>query len=146
MTRPLTLDASVFVSASNPAEAACAACRALMAAVHEREIPLIEPTLMPVEVAAAVRRALGDAMLARQFEQAVLGLPQLTLVALEDGLMRQAAQMAMDHALRGADAVYVATALRYGTVLVTLDAEQRARAPKSVRACTPAEAIRLIAT
>lgn len=49
-------------------------------------------------------------------------------------------RMAADHRLRGADAVYVAVARRFGTVLVTLDAEQRTRSDARVTALTPAEA------
>lgn len=60
-------------------------------------------------------------------------LPNLTLVALDDALAEVAATIAADRALRGADAVYVAVAQRYGTTLVSLDHEQRERAARSSR-------------
>ena len=55
-------------------------------------------------------------------------------VHLDFGL---AAQLAADHALRGADAVYVATVLRLGLPLVTLDGEQLHRAQAVISAISP---------
>jgi len=46
--------------------------------------------------------------------------------------------------LRGADAIYVTVAAQYGARLVTLDAEQLARAPAAVGACRPETAARLL--
>jgi len=48
-----------------------------------------------------------------------------------------AAQLAADHALRGADAVYVAAALRLGLPLVTLDGEQLQRAEAVISTLSP---------
>lgn len=144
MRHPLTLDASVFVSACNSREPAFGDCRALLDAIRAGDIPLIEPTLMPVETAGAIRRAHGNANMAAGFVEAMLQLPHLTLVPCDEGLMRRAVELALAHALRGADAVYTATAFRYGALLVTLDEEQRTRAPRAVHARTPAEALKLI--
>ena len=46
------------------------------------------------------------------------------LIALDEGLARQAAMLGAKHRLRGADAVYLATASLFATELVTLDKEQ----------------------
>ena len=65
---------------------------------------------------------------------------------LDDGfqhlaMARQAAQLASAHRLRGADAIYLAVARRYGTVLVSRDAEQRRRGSLVAPCHTPEEAL-----
>jgi predicted nucleic acid-binding protein len=139
----LTLDASVFASACNEREPGCGASRALLSAVRDFAVPLIEPAIMPVEVAAALRRGRGDEKLAREYAETLIRLSHLTLVPVERNLALRALGVAARHSLRGADAIYVATALRYGAILVTLDTEQRRRAPKAARPCTPDEALTL---
>jgi predicted nucleic acid-binding protein len=62
------------------------------------------------------------------------------LVALTLMLAQQAADLAATHRLRGADAVYLAVALRYGTTLVSRDEEQRSRGSRIVTCQTPEEA------
>lgn len=68
-------------------------------------------------------------------------LHTIRLIPLDDTLAQEAAELAADRALRGADAVYVAVARRHGCALVSLDREQRERAAAVVRALTPAEAL-----
>jgi hypothetical protein len=48
-----TLDASVHISALNPHEPESRDSQALLRPIHQRQIPLFCPTLLPVEVAAA---------------------------------------------------------------------------------------------
>ena len=144
MSALFTLDASVFTSVCNRREEGSAASAALLAAIRAHALPLLEPALLPIEVAAAVRRGCGDETLAREYAEALMDLPHLTLVPVETDLCREAVRLAAKCSLRGADAVYVATAERYGAVLVTLDFEQRQRAPQAVQACTPRDALRLV--
>lgn len=68
-------------------------------------------------------------------------LRHIQFVPIDDGLAHEAAELAADRALRGADAVYVAVARRHGCALVTLDRLQRERAAAVVRTLTPAEAL-----
>ncbi len=56
-------------------------------------------------------------------------------------MARQAAELAATHRLRGADAVYLAVARRYGTTLVSRDVEQRARGSAAGPWQTPEEAL-----
>jgi predicted nucleic acid-binding protein len=140
MPRLLVLDASVFVSACHASEPGSEASRALLEAIRTQELPLVEPWLLAVEVAAAVRRSTGKEELAMRLADLAFGVPGLVAVPLDAHLAKQAAALAAAHSLRGAAAVYVATAIRYGAVLVTLDTEQRARSPAAVGACTPMDA------
>jgi hypothetical protein len=50
-------------------------------------------------------------------------------------------RQARDEALRGADAVYIAVARRYSSILVSLDREQRERAATVVTARTPTDVL-----
>jgi predicted nucleic acid-binding protein len=136
-----TVDASVFVNAFNPHEEGHAASLRILSAIQERGDPVIVPTLLVSEIAAAVARATGDSIGALQYALATAALPHLTLVSLTAAVARQAADLAATHRLRGADAVYVAVARRYGTTLVTRDTEQRMRGAAIVACQTPEEAL-----
>src|SRR5262245_30811975 len=122
-----TIDASVFVNAFNPHEDGHAASLQILAAIQQRGDPVIVPTLLIPEIAAAVARATNHNAGALQFAAATAALPHLTLVSLTTAVARQAADLAATHRLRGADAVYLAVARRYGTAIVSRDDEQRTR-------------------
>src|SRR5688572_2610683 len=108
-----TVDASVFVSAFNPHEEGHAASLQILAAIQERGDPMIVPTLLVPEIAAALARATDDSTGALQYAMATAGsLPHLTLVSLTAPVARQAADLVATHRLRGTDAVYVAVARR----------------------------------
>jgi predicted nucleic acid-binding protein len=137
-----TVDASVFVNAFNPHEDGHAESLAILAAIQDRGDPVIVPTLVLPELASAVARASDDSAGALQYADATAALPHLTTVALSSAMTRQAAELAATHRLRGADAVYVAVARRYGTTLVSRDEEQRSRASAIITCQTPEEALR----
>lgn len=136
-----TVDASVFVNAFNPHEDGHAESLAILAAIQHGGDPIIVPTHLLPEVASAVARATDDTAGALRYASATAALSHLTLVSLTSVTARLAAELAATHRLRGADAVYVAVARRYGTTLVSRDEEQRSRAPAIVTCQTPEEAL-----
>ena len=136
-----TIDASVHVSALNAAEADSATSQAFLILVQQRQLSLFCPTLLAVEVAAAVARALNDAGRAIALAAALRGWPNQTLVPLDEALAGRAVNLSANTRLRGADAVYAAVAQQYGTTLVTLDRQQLERLPPVVRAICPADAL-----
>jgi predicted nucleic acid-binding protein len=142
-TLPLryTLDASVVMNAFNPAEAGHAVSLQLQTAIQAQSIQVIVPTLLLTEVAATIGRVLGDAPRARDFAVRLSRLPYLRFASLTRPLALEAANLAADYRLRGADAVYVAVARQFGTTLVTLDEQQRTRAAMSISIRTSAEAL-----
>ena len=141
MATTYTIDASVFLNAFNPYEEGHADSQSLLDRLQRAAVPIIVPTLLLPEVAAAVGRGRQDEALAREFSLAVSRLPHLMLIPLDDTLARQAANVAAQHRLRGSDAVYVAVAQRFGCTLVTLDQQQRQRVSQALTALTPSEAL-----
>ena len=140
-TRRYTVDASVFVNAFNPHEDGHAESLQILAAIHQHGDPVIVPALLLPEIASAVARASDDSVGALQYANATAALPHVTLVTLTHALARQAAELAATHRLRGADAVYLAVARRYGTTLVSRDDEQRTRASTVTICQTPEDAL-----
>jgi predicted nucleic acid-binding protein len=136
-----TVDASVFVNAFNPHEEGHAESLQILATIRERGDPVIVPTLLVPEIASAVARASDDRTGALRYAHATAALPQLTLVTLTPAMARQAAELAATHRLRGADAVYLAVARRYGTTLVSRDEEQRTRGSVIAMCQTPRQAL-----
>jgi predicted nucleic acid-binding protein len=136
-----TIDASVHVSALNPAEADSTTSQVFLALVRQHGLPLFCPTLLLVEVAAAVARAFDDTDRAMALAHALRGLPNQTLVPLDEDLADRAVALAATARLRGADAVYAAVAQQYGTTLITLDRQQLDRLPPLVSTARPADVL-----
>ena len=141
MARPYTIDASVFLNAFNPAEAKHVESNRLLTHLQARATPMIVPTLVLPEVAATISRVRNAASLARSFASQLQRLPNLMLIALDTTLAQQAAEAAARHRLRGSDAVYAAVALRFGSILVTLDREQHDRVAGVLISYYPDEAL-----
>jgi predicted nucleic acid-binding protein len=136
-----TVDASVHINALNPAEADSADSQAFLDQMQQQHIPLFCPTLLLVEVASAVARALGDAERAAALAAALRGWSHQTLVPLDAALADRAANLAATARLRGADAAYAAVAQQYGTTLVTLDRRQLERLPPVVKTVHPSDLV-----
>lgn len=136
MNSPVTIDASVFVSAFTPTEPAHQASKAFMTDIREQAIPIIVPILVLPEISAALSRGQGKPDLGKAFVQELKSFPNTTFIDVDETVADLAVDVAADHRLRGSDAVYAAVALRFGTELITLDREQLERLPKvlSVRA------------
>jgi len=136
MITPVTIDASVFVSAFTPSETAHQASKAFMLSIRQQAAPIIVPVLVLPEISAALARGQNKPDLGKAFVQELKNFPNTTFINLDSSLADLAVEVAANHRLRGSDAIYAAVALRFGTELVTLDREQLERLPKvlSVRA------------
>jgi predicted nucleic acid-binding protein len=77
-----TIDASVYINASDPREAGHEISEQLLNLIRLRNIALVEPTLLITEVAAAIGRGRGDAELANQLAQRISQLPNISFVNL----------------------------------------------------------------
>jgi predicted nucleic acid-binding protein len=134
------LDASVLVAAALPNEPHHADAKAIMQSLMAEQSSLLLPTVALAEVAAVIARGAGDERLALQVVAAYGGHPKLQWAPVDAALGLAAAQVAAGHRIRGCDAVYVALAQAQQAVLLTLDRQQRERAPADVPARTPAQA------
>ncbi len=141
MASLFTVDASVFLNAFNPYEVGYEISNQFLTELQQNALPIIVPTLLLPEVAAAIGRGRGDARLARDFASTLADLPHILLIPLDLVLSQQAVDIAANNRLRGSDAVYAATALRFGSTLITLDQEQRKRVADVLPAMAPDEAL-----
>ena len=139
MATTFTIDASVFLNGFNPYETGYAESHQLLARMRDEAMPIIVPTLLLPEVAAAVSRGREDSDLASRFTANLRHLPHLILIPLDETLAQQAADIAARQRLRGSDSVYAAVALRFGSTIVTLDREQRERVAALIPTRLPAE-------
>jgi len=95
------------------------------------------PLLLLAEVAGSVVRRTGRPHLAERAIDDIRALATLRLVPVGLELAMQAAQLAGDLRLRGADAVYVATAHLLSVPLVTWDRDQLDRSSVVIEAYEP---------
>jgi predicted nucleic acid-binding protein len=136
-----TIDASVFLNAFNPAEIGHTESNQFLLAVKQQAVPVIVPTLLFPEVAATISRVRGDEALARSFTSTLRLWPYMIVISLDEILAQEAVEAAINHHLRGSDAVYVAVAARFATTLITLEREQSTRAAGAIVTCNPGEAL-----
>lgn len=137
MNSPVTIDASVFVSAFTPTEPAHQASKAFMLKVREQSVPIIVPVLVLPEISAALARGQGKPELGLLFVQELRNFPNTTFIDVNKNIADLAVDIAANNRLRGSDAVYAAVALRFGTELITLDREQLDRLPKVLAVRAP---------
>jgi predicted nucleic acid-binding protein len=107
---------------------------ALAAGAH-----FIAPWLLLLEVAGALSRRSGDPTMASQAVRFMLQTGSLHLLVPDRDLWSLAADSAAELGLRGADALYVATARQLDQPLVTLDRDQARRAATVIEVVEPGQ-------
>ncbi len=84
----------------------------------------------------------SDAAKAQAFAAALSKLPNMFLISLDSSLAEQAAILATQHGLRGADSVYAAVAKKYDCILISLDKEHLTRLAGVVAVQRPEDALK----
>jgi predicted nucleic acid-binding protein len=135
------VDASVLVSRFLPEDAFHEISSRWLDERSERLEGIFVPSTLPAEVGGALARRTGQIERAAALARGLFHHPSIRVVAVDAELGQEAATLAAELRLRGADAVYVALARRLGMPLVTWDAEQRERARSAVRVATPEEGL-----
>ncbi|PDW00969.1 type II toxin-antitoxin system VapC family toxin [Candidatus Viridilinea mediisalina] len=135
-----TIDTSVWVNATEADETDHVTSRAFLRESATRSLPIVVPTLVLVEVSAAVGRLRGERRSAR-ITHLLARWQCITFHDLDRTLADSAARLARSHRLRGADAVYVALAQRHKTTLVSRDREHLTRLTGLVPVLHPAAAL-----
>jgi len=96
-------------------------------AIQEKAASIFCPTLVLSECAAALARQTNLPALPEKVLTYIEDFPQLSLIPLDVFMARRAAQIAIHHCLRGADAVYTAVAEIFNATLITWDQEMLER-------------------
>ncbi len=134
-----TLDSSVVVNAYTLGEIGHSESDQVLEVLSDKNIRVISPTLLLVEVAASIARTQNDTKLGIRIADNLKNMISLVLIPLNDDLTKESVKIAAKYRLRGADAVYVAVCRKYGTALITRDVEQYTRSEQIISAFTPAE-------
>jgi predicted nucleic acid-binding protein len=132
-----TLDASVWVNAFDQREPGHEASREFLALLGSLGLPIIVPTLLLVEVAAAISRTRQNPAEAETFAQAIAVPSHVHLIPLDQAMASRALALAALRGLRGADAIYATVAADAGCVLVSRDNEHLTRLTGVVTVQTP---------
>lgn len=131
------IDASVYVALINAHESDHASSWAWFRGAQSAQEPVLAPTILLAEVAAAVSRGVGDPMLAHQVVGQLRRSKVIELVPVTSSMAERAAAIAADHRILGCDAVYIALAAELNDYLVTLDRQQLERGAGAVRIRKP---------
>jgi len=126
------LDASVWVSRLVNQDEFHETVKRWLAEQRRLGVQFISPALLLAEVGGAISRRTHDSQLGIQAIAQLENLPGLRLVEMDNELIHEAAILAADLGLRGADSVYVAVARRLNLPFVTFDVDQRQRAQERV--------------
>ena len=128
----IVLDASVWVSCLVSKDEFHGTVKSWMEEQREAGVQFISPALLLAEVGGAISRRTGEPVLGKKAITQLENLPGLRLVEMDNELVRQAAKLAAELGLRGADSMYVAVARWLGLPLVTFDVDQRQRARERI--------------
>jgi len=129
------IDASVFVASARSDEPHYLISRKFLREAQTLDIYC--PTLVLAECAAAIARQTNNPSLAEELVRIIEDFPGINLISLDLPLARKAAQIAVEHRLRGADAAYAAVAVTFNATLISWDQEMLKRCPPAVETITP---------
>ena len=128
----IVVDASIWVARLVSEDVFYEPVKEWMYTRLEEDDQFLSPSLLLAEIGGAISRRTTSSLGLKAIEQ-VQRLPGLQLIEMEHALIRDAAQLAAELGLRGADSTYVAVAARLDLPLITLDVDQKQRAAKRVK-------------
>jgi predicted nucleic acid-binding protein len=128
----IVVDASIWVARLISEDTIYEPVKGWMSVRLEQEDQFLAPSLLLAEIGGAISRRTKPSLGLKAVEQ-LQNLPGLQLVEMEHSLLQEAAQLAAELGLRGADSTYVAVAARLSIPLITLDVDQKERASKRIK-------------
>jgi predicted nucleic acid-binding protein len=128
----IVIDASIWVARLVAEDVFYEPVKTWMSARLADNDHFLAPSLLLAEIGGAISRRTTPSLALKAIEQ-IQNLPGLQLVEMEDLLLQEAAHLAAQLGLRGADSIYVALAARLDLPLITLDVDQRERAAKRIK-------------
>jgi predicted nucleic acid-binding protein len=123
----LVLDANLWIAAFDPSDPFHGDSVAVFAEAARLALPLAGPSFVVLESTCALARRVGDPSFALAAGAKMADHPALHLEAMSETLLAEAERLGVEHRLRGADALYVATATRLSCLLLSWDEEMIAR-------------------
>jgi predicted nucleic acid-binding protein len=137
----LTIDANVWVAAADPSDDFSEVSRAFLRGVAQQRLRIYLPAFARVEIACALARRRRSAVAGQVLANVLVAAAWVVQVPLDTQLLARALLSGTHALLRGADALYVATAELNQARLVSWDDElvQRAAAltPRDWLAANP---------
>lgn len=124
----LTVDASVWVAAVHAADTFYEESLTLLASARLERARIFVPAFADAEVACAVARRSRNPAGGRQLAQDILQTYEAVRIPVDPTLLEAATRIGTSAFLRGADALYAATAQVTGSALVSWDQELIQRA------------------
>jgi predicted nucleic acid-binding protein len=137
LTSSVVIDASVWVSRLLPQDDNHKLASAWVDTHILNGGTFVAPTLLVIEASASVSRRTKNIADAHAAIRQLNGLSIIRLVQVDQSLANDAAAIAADLGLRGADATYVALARQLGIPLVSFDYEQLMLAQNLVQTIRP---------
>lgn len=119
----LALDANVWVAAFDVSDRFHDDSVAVFAEAARRALPLAGPSFVVLESVCALARRVRNPRVALEAGAKMAGHPALHLEPMTEALLHEAERLGVDRGLRGADALYAATAARLGCSLLSWDQE-----------------------
>lgn len=124
----LTIDAGIWIAVYDPRDSFHRASAMFLTAVAEQHLALYGPAFVTVEAGCALARRTQDTQAGSKAVDRLNAYPLLTLLPVNERLLLTAADLGIRYRLRGADALYAATAALAKAPLVTWGAELIQRA------------------
>lgn len=137
--KSVVVDASVWVASQDPEDSFCLQSRVFLSYALENQIVIHVPTFARVEVACALARKLRNASSAARLTNRIFQTACANEVPADSALLISAMSIGTTKFLRGADALYSATAELTAGKLVSWDNEHIQRA----EAWTPDEWLKM---
>lgn len=124
----LTLDANIWIAVYDPADSLHDESALFLRSVAKLELSLYGPAFVIIEAGCALAHRTRDRRAGSNAMQRLQLYPFLTLLPLNDRLLLTAGELGVRFTVRGADALYVATAALSDAPLITWDIELVRRA------------------
>jgi predicted nucleic acid-binding protein len=127
------IDASIIVSSYFTTEKFHEKAKNFLEILIKRKETILLPEIIFPEIASAIARGTKNPRYALEFCQELRRLPNFIFLPIDESISWISVEIASNYFLKGADAIYVAAAYKYGCELATLDKTQKERASKVVK-------------